>query len=65
MTVLKGNLSKYVDKIEAEIMIWENYRNIEDSPITGGNVVKAAHYGGTMAGLKIALAMLTEVFDEV
>jgi len=53
-------MKEYIEKIENEIDLWESRRNIENSPI-GGNVVKAAQYGGTAAGLKMALSILEEV----
>ena len=48
-----------IEKINNEIDLWESRRKIEESPL-GGNVVKAAQYGGTAAGLKIALQLLEE-----
>lgn len=48
-----------IEKINNEIDLWESRKKIEESPL-GGNVFKAAIYGGTAAGLKIALQMLKE-----
>ncbi len=53
----------YLARIANEIQIWESRRKMEESPL-GGNVVKAAQYGGTAAGLKIAMDMFTESMGE-
>lgn len=55
----KLKINKFREEISSEIGLWESRRRIEDSPL-GGNVVKAAQYGGTAAGLKIALDIFTE-----
>jgi len=48
-----------LDTIQTEIETWEQHACMEDSPL-GGNVVKAAHYHGTAAGLRMAKAILME-----
>ena len=59
----KLRVERFLITLANEIGIWESRRGIEDSPL-GGNVVKAAHYGGTAAGLKIAMDMFTESMGE-
>jgi len=53
---MMDNPLTYIKKVQAEIDGWELLKRIEDSHL-GGNVVKSAQYGGTAAGLKIALDM--------
>lgn len=59
----KAKKDRFLIKLSNEIGIWESRRRIEDSPL-GGNVVKAAQYGGTAAGLKIGLDMFVEFITE-
>lgn len=63
MTKTELEINKFRAKLSNEIGIWESRRRIEDSPL-GGNVVKAAQYGGTAAGVKIALDMFGEWIKE-
>ena len=56
-------MDKYTAAISNEIDLWESRKKIEDSPL-GGNVVKAAQYGGTAAGLKIAMDLFNEWAEE-
>ncbi len=57
------DIKKYIDYIDYEIKRWKIHKDCEDSPL-GGNVVKAAHYGGTVAGLKMALEIFNEIVNE-
>ena len=43
-----------IEELEKEIEEFETYREVENSSL-GGNTVKAAMYGGHVAGLRSAL----------
>jgi len=63
MGSFRTKLERFVSEVEGEMAKWQAQKSLEDSPL-GGNVVKAAHYGGTAAGLKMALQIFAEVMDE-
>ena len=56
---VEGTLDPLLDMIRTEIETWEQHARMEDSPL-GGNVVKAAQYHGTAAGLRMAEAIIHE-----
>lgn len=53
------DIEKIMAEIDKEIQLWEQYKDIEESGL-GGNVVKAAQYSGTIAGLRAAQAIILD-----
>ena len=62
-TLLDEFLSKYKSRLEFYIEDYQNEKTVEKS--LGGNIVKAAQYGGTVAGLTIALNTIHDIESEV